>query len=123
MHIKQAQVINETDFDVQVLHSTQAVLVGFLAGWSKPCLLLEPILDEVAQSSNGQAKIFKANVDDNPDLGTIYAIQAVPTLVYFFNGQVRAKIVGMASAKAILARLHSLAAGNIPANDSQPPRG
>jgi thioredoxin 1 len=84
----------------------------FLTGWSKPCQLIEPVLDEVAEACNGNAKFFIVNEDDNPDLGTIYSIQSVPTLIYFFNGAVRAKIVGMVSPKAILAKLNSLTLGN-----------
>ena len=119
---KQVLEINEPEFEAQVLSSMQPVLVGFLTGWSKPCLLVEPVLDEVAEACNGNAKIFKVNVDDNPDLGTIYSIQSVPTLVYYFNGAVRAKIVGMASPKAILAKLNSLTPGNPPANESGRPQ-
>ena len=116
----QAQEINEPEFETEVLRCAQPVLVDFLAGWSKPSRLVEPVLDEVAEACN--AKIFKVNVDDNPDLGTIYSIQSVPTLIYFFNGAVRAKIVGMASPKAILAKLNSLTPGNPPAKESGRPQ-
>ena len=116
------QEINEPEFEKEVLRCAQPVLVGFLAGWSKPSRLLESVLDEVAETCNGHAKIFKVNVDDNPDLGTIYAIQSVPTLIYFVNGTVRAKIVGMVSSKAILAKLQSLTPGNPPANESGRPQ-
>ena len=102
---------------MEVLRCAQPVLVGFLAGWSKPSRLVEPVLDEVAEACNGTAKILKMDVDDNPDLGTIYGIQSVPTLVYFFNGTIRAKIVGMASPKAILAKLQSLAQANTPTKE------
>ena len=115
---KQVQEINEPEFEMEVLRCAQPVLVGFLAGWSKPSRLVEPVLDEVAEACNGNAKIFKVNVDDNPDLGTIYSIQSVPTLIYFFNGAVRAKIVGMVSPKAILAKLNSLTPGNPPTKES-----
>ena len=108
---------------MEVLRCAQPVLVGFLAGWSKPCLLVEPVLDEVAAACNGNAKIFKVNVDDNPDLGTIHSIQSVPTLIYFFDGVVRAKIVGMVSPKAILAKLNSLTPRNISTKDIEPSRG
>jgi len=108
MNTNQAKEINEPEFESEVLRCAQPVLVGFLAGWSKPCRLVEPVLDEVADACNRNAKIVKVNVDDNPDLGTIYAVQSVPTLIYFFNGAVRAKIVGMVSPKAILAKLNSL---------------
>ena len=118
----QVQEINEPEFETEVLRCAQPVLVGFLAGWSKPSRLVEPVLDEVAEACNGNAKVFKVNVDDNPDLGTIYSIQSVPTLIYFVNGAVRAKIVGMVSPKAILAKLNSLTPGNSPANDSGRPQ-
>ena len=122
MKPKQAKEINEPEFESEVLRCTQPVLVGFLTGWSKPCLLVEPVLDEVAQACNGNAKIFKVNVDDNPDLGTIYGVQSIPMLIFFFNGGVRAKIVGMVSAKAILAKLNSLTPGNPPTNESGRPQ-
>src|ERR1035441_9107783 len=97
----QVQEINDPEFVTEVLRCAQPVLVGFLAGWSKPSRLLEPVLDEVAGACNGSAKIFKVNVDDNPDLGTIYSIQSVPTLIYFLNGAVRAKIIGMVDRKSV----------------------
>ena len=117
MNTKQVQEINEPEFETEVLRCTQPVLVGFLTGWSKPCLLLEPVLDEVAQACNGNAKIFKVNVDDNPDLGTIYGVQSIPMLIFFFNGTVRGKIVGMVSPKAIFAKLSSLTPENTPAKE------
>jgi thioredoxin 1 len=118
----QVQEINESEFESQIQHAAQPVLVGFLTGWSKPCRLIEPVLDEVAETCDGNAKIFKVNVDDNPDLGTIYSIQSVPTLIYFFQGTVRGKIVGMASPKAILTKLNLLMPGNRPANESRRPQ-
>ncbi len=118
----QVQEINEPEFETEVLRCAQPVLVGFLADWSKPSRLVEPVLDEVAETCNGNATIFKVNVDDNPDLGTIYAVQSVPTLIYFCNGAVRAKIIGMVSPKAILAKLNSLTPGNPPTKESERPQ-
>ena len=119
MNTKPAKEINEPEFETEVLRSAQPVVVGFLTGWSKPCLLIEPVLDEVAQACNGNAKIFKVNVDDNPDLGTIYGVQSIPMLIFFFNGMVRAKIVGMVSPKAILAKLNSLTPEGTPTKESR----
>ena len=114
---KQVQEINEPEFEAEVLRCPQPVLVGFVTGWSKPCLLVEPVLDEVAGACNGNAKIFKVNVDDNPDLGTIYGVQSIPMLIFFTNGMVRGKIVGMVSSKAILAKLNSLTTENTPTKE------
>ena len=109
MKTNQVQEINEVDFETEVLRSELPVLVGFLASWSQPCRLVEPVLDEVAEACHGRARVLKVNVDDNPDLGSWYGIQSVPTLSYFVNGSVCAKIVGMASSKAILAKFQRLA--------------
>lgn len=108
MKENQVQEINETEFDAQVLKARQPVIVGFLADWSQASGRFEPVLEEVAGACNGSAKVFKVDVDDNPDLGTVYAIQSVPTLIAFLDGTVRVKIVGTVSAKAIQAKLQSL---------------
>jgi thioredoxin 1 len=115
------QEINEPEFEAQVLRATQPALVGFISSWSQACGRFGPVLEEVAGACNGNAKVFKVDVDDNPDLGTRYAIQSVPTLIVFFDGTIRLKIVGMVSAKAILAKLNSLTPGNPPANESGRP--
>jgi thioredoxin 1 len=114
MKVNRVQEINEAEFDAQVLNSGKPVLVGFLADWSQACERFEPMLKEVAGACNGKAKVLKVDVDDNPELGTLYGIQSVPTLIYFFNGTVRVKIVGTVSAKAILAKLQLLSQEKVP---------
>ena len=106
--MNQVRAINESEFNAVVLRSSQPALVGFLAGWSEACGRFEPVLDDMAAACKGSAFVFKIDVDDNPDLGTQYAIQSVPTLICFINGAVRMKIVGTVSAKAVLAKLQLL---------------
>lgn len=117
MKMNQVQEINETEFDAQVLNSGKPVLVGFLADWSQACERFKPVLNKVAGACNGNAKVLKVDVDDNPELGTLYGIQSVPTLIYFFNGTVRVKTVGTVSPKAILAKLLSLSQEKSPAGE------
>ncbi len=93
----------EADFEAVVLRASEPVLVAFLAGWSRPCQVLAEVLASVANT--GRIKVVRVNADDNPELGMWYGIQSIPTLLFFAGGQVRATIVGTASAEAILARL------------------
>ena len=116
------QEINEPEFETKVMGCAQPALVGFLSSWSQACGRFEPVLEEIAGACNGNAKVFRVDVDDNPDLGTRYAIQSVPTLIVFFDGTIRVKIVGMVSSKAILTKLNSLTPGNSPANESDRPQ-
>ncbi len=100
--------VSETDFEREVVQAALPVLVAFEAPWSKPCQILHSVLGEVAGQCEGKARVLRVNVDDNPDLGMWYDIQAVPTVLYFAKGQERARVVGTASAEAILARLEPL---------------
>jgi thioredoxin 1 len=97
--------VNEADFPTEVLQSKQPVLVEFWASWSRPCHILESVLNEIAATSAGKLKIVKVNADDNPDLSLWYEVESIPTLLYFVDGLIRAKVVGTASKEAILAKL------------------
>jgi len=102
--------IKEISFEADVLRAAEPVVVNFSAPWSKPCRILSQTLDEVAANCDRDAKFFKINVDDNPDLGGWYGIQSVPTLLFFNHGEIADKIVGTASRDAILVKLKHLAA-------------
>ena len=100
--------INETNFEAEVLKSAQPVLVDFWAEWCGPCKMLAPVLDEIAREQTGRVKIAKVNLDENPALAMRFGIQAIPTLLYFSNGEVRDKTMGVQSKKAISSKLDAL---------------
>ena len=100
--------INETSFDGEVLEATQPVLVDFWAEWCGPCKMLAPVLDEIA-NEHADVKVVKVNVDQNPSLAARFGIQSIPTLLYFMKGQVTDQTTGLASKKAIVKKIQSLA--------------
>ncbi len=100
--------INETNFESEVLQSTQPVLVDFGAEWCGPCKMLAPVLDEIAREQVGRAKVAKVNVDENPVLAARYNTQSIPTLLYFANGDVRNQTIGAVSKKRIVSDLEAL---------------
>ncbi len=97
--------VKEADFQEAVLSSEQPVLVEFAAPWSRPCQVLDPILNEIAAAWEGKRKVVKVNADDSLELSLWYDIQSVPTLVYFVGGKPQSRIVGTATKEAILAKL------------------
>jgi thioredoxin len=101
----------EANFEAEVLKSKQPALVAFLAPWSRPCHILDAVLEEVAAACAGGVKVVKVNADDNPDLSLWYEIQSIPTLLYFVDGSLRAKVVGTASKDAILSKMHTVCHG------------
>jgi thioredoxin 1 len=97
--------LTAASFEAEVLKSKQPVLVVFEAPWSRPCQVLDPILQELAGDWAGKLKVVKVNADDFLDLSLCYDIQSIPTLLYFVGGKLRVEIVGTATKDAILAKL------------------
>ncbi len=100
--------ITAADFEAEVLHSKQPVLVEFWAPWSRPCRVFDSVLHELAGACAGKVKVVKVNADDSLDLSLWYEIQSVPTLLYFVGGNPCLRIVGTATKEAILAKLKPL---------------
>lgn len=75
------------NFEEEVLNSKEPVLVDFWAPWCGPCRMLSPIVDQVAEGTEG-VKIGKVNVDEQEELADRYSIMSVPALKFFKNGEV-----------------------------------
>ena len=97
--------LTAASFEAEVLKSKQPVLVVFGAPWSRPCQVLEPIIQELARDWAGKVKVVNVNADDSLDLSLCYDIQSIPTLLCFVEGKLRLQIVGTATKDAILAKL------------------
>ena len=104
-----AVTIDEANFDNEVTKSAQPVLVDFWAEWCGPCKMISPILDEIAKEKAGAVKVAKVNVDDNQSLSARYNVRAIPTLLFFKNGELKDQVTGMTSKKDLLSRLDALA--------------
>ena len=101
--------INEASFEKAVLKSPVPVLVDFWAPWCGPCKMIGPLLDEIARESEGRFRIAKVNIDDEPALMQRFGVRAVPTLLFFSNGEMRDQIVGAGAKQAIVEKLKDLA--------------
>jgi|SRR6188472_24378 thioredoxin 1 len=102
-------VLNETNFNDEVLKSDVPVLVDFWAPWCGPCKIMGPIIEELAKELEGKSvKIGKMNVDDNPETPAKYGIMSIPTIIIFKNGEPAEQLVGVQAKEKLLEKLNGL---------------
>lgn len=87
--------IGDSSFDAEVLQSEKPVLVDFWAPWCGPCRAIEPLVEELATAFGDKFKFTRCNVDENPATPAKYGIKSIPTLIFFKEGKVLDKIVGI----------------------------
>jgi thioredoxin len=94
--------LTERNF-AEIVAATPLLLVDFWAPWCGPCRAVAPVIEELARAEAGRVVVAKVNVDEEPSLAQRYGVQAIPTLLFFRDGQVVDTVVG-APPKAELAR-------------------
>ena len=94
--------LTQENFSAEVLASDIPVLVDFWAPWCGPCRRVAPILDQIAQTLEGKAKVGKVNVDEESALAKAYKVMGIPTLLVFKGGQLAASHTGALAEEEIL---------------------
>lgn len=99
---------NDSNFESEVLHADQPVLVDFSAAWCGPCKKLDPVVHEVATDFDGRLKVVRVDVDQAPTTAAKFAVLSVPTLLFVRDGEVRDQVVGLISKKDLTERLRKV---------------
>lgn len=92
------------NFENEVLNSDRKVLVDFWASRCVPCMMVSPVVDEIAEERT-DIKVCKVNVDEEPELAQAFGIESIPALFVVQNGEVVNKMVGAAPKATILGLL------------------
>ena len=100
--------ITDANFAELVLKSDKPVLVDFWAEWCGPCRMVGPVVEELATEYAGKAVVGKVNVDNNSGISAQFGIRNIPTILFFKNGEVVEKHVGVAAKNVLADKLNAL---------------
>jgi thioredoxin 1 len=88
--------ITDSNFEETVLNSSQPVMVDFWAEWCGPCRMVGPIVEELSKDYEGKAVVGKLDVDTHQQYAAQFGVRNIPTILFFKNGELVDRKVGVA---------------------------
>ncbi len=82
------------------------VLVDFFAEWCMPCMMMSPIIDELAEKFKGKIKFGKVNVGETQELANKFNISSIPNFILFKDGKQVDSFVGSMSEEVFEEKLN-----------------
>ena len=96
-------IITKENFDEEIRnYKGMPVLIDFWASWCGPCMMLAPIVEQIADEYDGKVKVCKVNVDEQPELAAAFRVESIPLLVVVKNGAIVKQAVGLRPKEAII---------------------
>ena len=105
-----ATAVTEQSFEHDVLQSETPVIVDFWAEWCGPCHAVAPVLDRIVDKREGELRLVKVNIDEQPALAQRFGVQSIPTMILFKDGEPAAAAIG-AQPKSALEKALGIAEG------------
>lgn len=100
--------VTDTTFAKEVLESGKPAMVDFWATWCGPCRMVAPTVEELANEYGEQVVIAKVDVDNNQEVAAEFGIRNIPTLLFFKDGKVVDKVVGVAPKSQLEQKLKAI---------------
>ncbi|MCB1119814.1 MAG: thioredoxin [Chlamydiia bacterium] len=104
---EKVKYLNDGNFNEEI--GSGVTLVDFYADWCGPCKMITPIINELADEMDGQAKVAKLDIDTNQGTTASFNVTSVPTLILFKNGQEVNRVVGVKDKESLKALIASAA--------------
>ena len=105
--------VSDQTFPDVVLKSDKPVVVDFWAPWCRPCLLMAPAFEELANEYTGRMVFAKLDTDDNQMTAGGLGIQGIPTLIFFRGGKEVGRIVGLESRETVRRQIENTLAASV----------
>lgn len=100
--------ITDASFASDIIESGKPAMVDFWAVWCGPCRMVGPVVEEIAGEFQGKAIVGKVDVDTNQEVAAKYGIRNIPTILFFKDGEVVDKVVGVVPKEQLVEKLNAI---------------
>lgn len=80
-----------------LISSETPTIIDFFATWCGPCRMVTPILEDLKSDLGENVRVYKIDVDQNPNLAAQFKVMSVPTLMIFKDGKLQWRQAGVQS--------------------------
>ena len=102
------ELSDAAEFDEVIRSEDRGVMVDFWGTWCRPCRVLRPHLDRLAEDHADDWRFVSVHVDRHPDLADKWLVKATPTLIYLREGQERHRTAGPVTPSMVEEALNSV---------------
>lgn len=92
----------------EAINSGKPVVVDLWAEWCGPCIKLGPAVEKLAEEFEDKAIVGKLNVDENDEISTENRVRNIPTVLFFKDGELKDRTVGLVSFDELRSKLEAL---------------
>jgi thioredoxin 1 len=91
-----------------LISSETPTVIDFFATWCGPCRMVTPILEDLKSDMGESVRVYKIDVDQNPNLAAQYQVRSVPTLMIFKDGKLQWRQAGVQSKATLKSVIESI---------------
>lgn len=84
------------------------VVIDFFAEWCMPCLMMEPIVDDLSEKFKGKIKFGKVDTSDNEGLAQKFNVSSIPNFTVFKDGKMIKQFIGSMSSEEFEEKLDKI---------------